>query len=117
MGLQDAEFYHIKRQLETPIHVHSGLQERGSLFIGAGVPGYTGMIIGEHGKDNDLVVNVCRTKKLTNMRAAGSDDIIRLTPPRLFSLEQAQVINSGGSSFPQPFGSRFAGSTFPHSHF
>jgi GTP-binding protein len=66
-----------------------GLQERGSLFIGSGVPVYTGMIIGEHSKDNDLVVNVCRTKKLTNMRAAGSDDAIRLTPPRQFSLEQA----------------------------
>ena len=66
-----------------------GLQERGSLFIGSGVPVYTGMIIGEHSKDNDLTVNVCRSKKLTNMRAAGSDDAIRLTPPRQFSLEQA----------------------------
>ena len=66
-----------------------GLQERGSLFIGAGVPVYTGMIIGEHNKDNDLVVNVSRTKKLTNMRAAGSDEAIHLTPPRQFSLEQA----------------------------
>ena len=47
------------------------------------------MIVGEHSKDNDLVVNVCRGKKLTNMRAAGSDDAIRLTPPRQFSLEQA----------------------------
>ena len=66
-----------------------GLQERGSLFIGSGVPVYVGMIIGEHSKDNDLTVNVCRSKKLTNMRAAGSDDAIRLTPPRQFSLEQA----------------------------
>jgi GTP-binding protein len=66
-----------------------GLQERGSLFIGAGVPVYEGMIVGEHSKDNDLVVNVSRGKKLTNMRAAGSDDAIRLTPPRQFSLEQA----------------------------
>jgi len=66
-----------------------GLQERGSLFIGAGVPVYAGMIVGEHCKDNDLTVNVCRTKKLTNMRAAGSDDAVRLTPPRQFSLEQA----------------------------
>jgi GTP-binding protein len=47
------------------------------------------MIVGEHSKDNDLVVNVSRGKKLTNMRAAGSDDAIRLTPPRQFSLEQA----------------------------
>ena len=66
-----------------------GLQERGSLFIGAGVPVYTGMIVGEHSKDHDLVVNVCRGQKLTNMRAAGSDDAVRLTPPRQFSLEQA----------------------------
>jgi GTP-binding protein len=66
-----------------------GLQERGSLFIGAGVPVYAGMIIGEHCKDNDLTVNVSRGKKLTNMRAAGSDDAVRLTPPRQFSLEQA----------------------------
>ncbi|HER19991.1 MAG TPA: translational GTPase TypA [Chromatiales bacterium] len=66
-----------------------GLQERGCLFIGAGVPVYTGMIIGEHSKDNDLTVNVSRGKKLTNMRAAGSDDAVRLTPPRQFSLEQA----------------------------
>jgi len=66
-----------------------GLQERGSLFIGSGVPVYAGMIIGEHSKDNDLTVNVSRGKKLTNMRAAGSDDAVRLTPPRQFSLEQA----------------------------
>jgi GTP-binding protein len=66
-----------------------GLQERGSLFIGAGVAVYAGMIVGEHSKENDLVVNVSRGKKLTNMRAAGSDDAIRLTPPRQFSLEQA----------------------------
>jgi GTP-binding protein len=66
-----------------------GLQERGSLFIDAGVPVYAGMIVGEHCKDNDIVVNVNRAKKLTNMRAAGSDDAVRLTPPRRFTLEQA----------------------------
>ncbi len=65
------------------------LQERGSLFIGAGVPVYAGMVVGEHSKDNDLVVNVSRGKKLTNMRSVQSDDAIRLTPPRQFSLEQA----------------------------
>jgi len=65
------------------------LQERGTLFIGSGVSVYAGMIVGEHCKDNDLVVNVCRTKKLTNMRAAGSDDAIRLTPPKKFTLEQS----------------------------
>jgi len=66
-----------------------GLQERGSLFIGAGVPVYEGMIVGEHCKDNDLTVNVSRSKKLTNMRSVQSDEAIRLTPPRPFSLEQA----------------------------
>ncbi len=65
------------------------LQERGSLFIGPGVDVYAGMIVGEHSKEGDLVVNVCKTKKLTNMRAAGADDAVRLTPPRQFSLEQA----------------------------
>ncbi len=78
--------------LEPGISVAYGLfnlQERGSLFIGAGTSVYTGMIVGENSRDNDLVVNVCKTKKLTNMRAAGSDDAIRLTPPRQFTLEQA----------------------------
>ena len=65
------------------------LQERGQLFIPAGVPVYAGMIVGEHCKDNDLVVNACKTKKLTNMRAAGSDEAVRLSPPRPFTLEQA----------------------------
>ena len=65
------------------------LQERGSLFIGPGVPVYEGMIIGENSRENDMEVNPCKTKKLTNMRASGSDEAIRLTPPRLFSLEQS----------------------------
>ena len=65
------------------------LQERGSLFIGSGVPVYEGMIIGENSRENDMEVNPCKTKKLTNMRASGSDEAIRLTPPRLFSLEQS----------------------------
>lgn len=47
------------------------------------------MIVGEHNRENDLVVNVCKTKKLTNMRAAGSDDAVQLATPRRFSLEQA----------------------------
>jgi len=65
------------------------LQERGTLFIGTAVPVYEGMIIGENSRENDMIVNPCKTKKLTNMRAAGSEDAIRITPPRLFSLEQA----------------------------
>ena len=65
------------------------LQERGTLFIGPAVPVYEGMIVGEHSRENDLPVNPCKTKKLTNMRAAGSEEAIRITPPRVFSLEQA----------------------------
>ncbi|MFM8472248.1 MAG: translational GTPase TypA, partial [Candidatus Kapaibacterium sp.] len=63
-------------------------QERGVLFIEAGVPVYEGMIVGENAKESDLPVNVSKTKHLTNMRASGSDGIIRLAPPRLMSLEQ-----------------------------
>jgi GTP-binding protein len=65
------------------------LQERGSFFIKPGMPVYPGMIVGEHSREQDLVVNVCRTKQLTNMRASGSDEAVRLEPPRILSLEQA----------------------------
>jgi GTP-binding protein len=65
------------------------LQERGSLFCGPGLPVYEGMIIGEHSRENDLDVNPCKTKKLSNMRASGSDDAVRLITPRQFSLEQS----------------------------
>jgi GTP-binding protein len=65
------------------------LQERGSLFIGHGVEVYEGMIIGIHSRENDLMVNPTKGKKLTNVRAAGSDENIILTPPIQFSLEQA----------------------------
>ncbi len=64
------------------------LQERGTLFWGPGEEVYTGMIVGENNKDNDLVVNVCKEKKLTNMRASGSDVNIILTPATKMSLEQ-----------------------------
>lgn len=65
------------------------LQERGELFIEPQAEVYEGMIVGQHSRDNDLVVNVCKTKQLTNIRAAGSDENILLTPPIKFSLEQA----------------------------
>lgn len=65
------------------------LQDRGKLFIGAGVKVYEGMIIGESSKDQDLVVNVLKGKKLTNMRASGSDDAVNLTPIKPMTLEQA----------------------------
>ncbi len=63
-------------------------QERGALFIGAGTPVYAGMIVGECPKQEDISVNVCKKKQLTNMRASGSDEALRLTPPRQMSLEQ-----------------------------
>ena len=63
-------------------------QERGTLFIGAGVPVYEGMIIGVANRGEDIVVNACRKKQLTNTRASGSDDALRLVPRRQMSLEQ-----------------------------
>ena len=63
-------------------------QERGALFIGPGVPVYGGMVVGETPKSEDITVNVCRKKQLTNMRASGSDEALRLVPPRQMSLEQ-----------------------------
>lgn len=65
------------------------LQERGSLFIGHGVEVYEGMIVGIHSRNNDLPVNPTKAKQLTNIRAAGSDENIQLTPPLNYSLEQA----------------------------
>ena len=63
-------------------------QDRGRLFIGPGVPVYEGMIVGECAKSEDIVCNVCKKKQLTNTRAAGSDDALRLVPPSTLSLEQ-----------------------------
>jgi len=76
---------------ETGESVGYGLfnaQDRGALFIGAGVPVYAGMVVGSCPKAEDIVVNVCRKKQLTNTRASGSDEALRLIPPRLMSLEQ-----------------------------
>jgi len=66
-----------------------GLQDRGVMFISPGQEIYEGMVIGEHNRDNDLVVNPVRGKQLTNVRASGSDENILLTPPRILNLEQA----------------------------
>jgi GTP-binding protein len=65
------------------------IEERGFLFIEPGEPVYPGMVIGEHSRDNDLEVNPLKGKKLTNIRAAGKDEAVRLTPPRRLTLEQA----------------------------
>ncbi len=76
---------------ETGESVTYGLwssQERGALFIGPGVPVYGGMVVGETPKAEDITVNVCRKKQLTNMRASGSDDATRLIPNKVLSLEQ-----------------------------
>lgn len=65
------------------------LQDRGTLFVSPGTEVYEGMVVGENSRDNDLVVNVTKEKQLTNIRAAGSDENVILTPPRQFTLEQA----------------------------
>ena len=64
-------------------------QERGALFIGPGVKVYAGMVIGQTGKAEDIEINVCKTKKLTNTRSSSADEALKLTPPRVLSLEQA----------------------------
>lgn len=80
----------VAMELGTSIaYALDNLQERGELFISPGVDLYEGMIIGENNREGDLIVNPCKTKKLTNMRASGSDDAVKLSPPREFSLEQS----------------------------
>lgn len=74
---------------ETSSYGLFNTQSRGRLFIGPGVPVYEGMIIGENPKNEDIVCNVCKSKHLTNTRASGSDDALRLTPPSIMSLEQS----------------------------
>lgn len=64
-------------------------QERGRLFVGAGVSVYEGMIIGENARQEDIVINICKKKQLTNTRASGSDEALKLTPPTVLSLEQS----------------------------
>ncbi len=64
-------------------------QERGTLFIGAGEQVYGGMVVGQCGRSEDIEVNVCKKKQLTNTRASGSDEALKLTPPKILSLEQA----------------------------
>jgi len=77
------------RQGATTTYSLNGLQERGVLFVGAGVEVYEGMIIGEHSRDNDLDVNVVREKHMTNMRASTADESVRLVPYKTLNLEQA----------------------------
>lgn len=63
-------------------------QERGVLFIGPGEKVYSGMVVGQNPKAEDIEINVCKTKKLTNTRSSSADDALRLTPPKVMSLEQ-----------------------------
>ena len=64
-------------------------QERGTLFIGPGEKVYAGMVVGETGKAEDIEINVCKKKQMTNTRSSGSDEALRLSPPKILSLEQA----------------------------
>jgi GTP-binding protein len=72
----------------TPYSIFN-LQERGAMFVGPGEEVYEGMVVGEHARDNDLDINIIREKKLTNVRAAGRDENIILTPARRMRLEEA----------------------------
>ena len=74
---------------ETVTYGLYNAQERGTLFVGPGEKVYGGMVIGQTGKTEDIEINVCRSKKLTNTRASGSDDALKLSPPKILSLEQA----------------------------
>ncbi len=73
----------------TTTYAMTNLQDRSTMMIGPGVDVYCGMIVGENSRAGDMDVNICREKKLTNMRASSSDDTVRLTPPRELSLEAA----------------------------
>ena len=73
----------------APAYALVGLQERGRLLVSEGDEIYEGQLVGIHAKDNDLTVNALRAKQLTNIRAAGKDDNVQLTPPIKMSLEQA----------------------------
>jgi GTP-binding protein len=73
----------------TTAHALENLQERGSMFVGPGEDVYEGQVVGEHCRDNDLPVNVCREKKLTNVRASTAEKNILLKPPRKLDLEPA----------------------------
>ncbi len=77
------------RQGTTTMYALDGIQDRGVLFVPDGAEVFEGMIIGEHSRDNDLDVNCVREKKLTNMRASGSDDAVRLVPYKQLTLEQS----------------------------
>ena len=76
-------------QGESVVYGLFNAQERGRLFIGANTKVYEGMIVGENARPDDLVINVCKKKHISNVRASGSDEALRLTPPVILSLEQS----------------------------
>jgi GTP-binding protein len=78
-----------KEQGKTTAYALANLQIGGQLFVGPGGEVYEGMIVGQNSRENDLIVNPCKLKKLSNMRSKGSDDAPILTPPRLMNLERA----------------------------
>lgn len=73
----------------TTAYALRDVEEKGTLFVGAGTPTYMGMVIGEYVLDDDMEMNPCKSKKLTNVRTVGHEEQIKLTPPRIFSLEEA----------------------------
>jgi GTP-binding protein len=73
----------------TTAFANSNLQERGTLFVGPGVQVYEGMVVGENARSDDMDVNACKEKKLTNMRSSTSDELVRLIPPRALPLDLA----------------------------
>jgi GTP-binding protein len=74
---------------QTTFYSMDGLRDRGSFFVGEGIEVYEGMLVGEHCKDNDLVVNVVREKKATNIRSSNKETFVKLPPPRSFNVEDA----------------------------
>ena len=90
-GAGRADAQALKTAYETGESITYGLfnaQERGTLFIGPGVKVYSGMIVGQSAKPEDIELNVCKTKKLTNTRSSSADEALRLVPPKIMSLEQ-----------------------------
>ncbi len=87
-GRQNGSLISMQNGKAIPFSINN-LQDRGRFFIDAGEEIYEGQVIGENSRDNDLTINVTKTKKLTNMRSSGADDKARLVPPRKFTLEEA----------------------------
>jgi GTP-binding protein len=79
----------VQDRSDTVAYALANLQERGTLYMGAGCSVYGGQILGLHSRENDLVVNPSKGKKLSNVRSSGTDDAVRLTPPKAFTLEEA----------------------------